>query len=188
MLAGVLGAATLLLPACGTDAPTAGDTAGLTQSAATLRPASLWPGQPVPVPSKPVLTLTGRVTADNRGRAVQFDRAGLERLRVVKVRAYEPWVKQQLDFRGVWLADVLEIAGAEPGWTSLRIVALDDYQVDVDAADVRGGGILLATADGEGRDVPVAKGGPTRLVYVGRIAAAVNADQWIWSLKTIDVR
>jgi hypothetical protein len=34
----------------------------------------------------------------------------------------------------------------------------------------------------------VADGGPTRIVFAKGVKSGANADQWIWSLKTIEVR
>ena len=39
-----------------------------------------------------------------------------------------------------------------------------------------------------GESIPVEEGGPTRIVYLGGVAAGASADQWIWSLASIDVR
>jgi hypothetical protein len=172
-----------LLAGCGSDAPSRSDTAPVVLRAATLRP-----GQPVPAPAGPTLvTLTGKVAAANMGEDVALDRRTLDRLTQVELRTYEPWVKKDLSFRGVWLADVLALAGAGPV-DEVQIVALDDYTVRLDRAALRGGGILLATADGAGRPIAVEDGGPTRIVFAPGTAAGANADQWIWSLRTIDVR
>ena len=54
-------------------------------------------------------------------------------------------------------------------------------------ADVRAGGIMLASGDGEGAALPIDHGGPTRIVFMDGAQAGVNPDHWIWSLKTIDV-
>jgi len=105
----------------------------------------------------------------------------------VQLRTYEPWVKKDLTFRGVWLTDVLALAGAAHP-TEVQIEALDDYRVRLSAADLRAGGILLATTDGAGHEIPIEAGGPTRIVFARGIASGTNADQWIWSLRTIDVR
>lgn len=157
-------------------------------AATVVRAATLRAGQPVPVPAKPVLTLTGRVSAPNAGRTVVVDRATLERMGVVQVTVFEPWIKRDLDIRGIWLKDLLAIAGAAPGPAGIRITALDDYKVDLTATDVRAGGILLATSAGDGSPIPVADGGPTRIIFVGGVPAGANADQWIWSIRTIEVR
>jgi hypothetical protein len=168
-----------------------GSTAGPDRSGApvVVRAATLRPGERLPAPAgEAVLTLTGRLSAANHGRPVPLDLASVARLRQVEVHVYEPWVKQNLDFRGVWLQDLLNAAGLAAGATTLRITALDDYSVSLSLADVRAGGILLATGTGTGSHIPVADGGPTRIVFLKGLPAGANADQWIWSLKTIDVR
>jgi len=143
----------------------------------------------VPVPKgRRVLTLTGKISAANQGSTIVLDRDVLDQMGVVKVRVYEPWVKENLDFRGVWLQDLLKVAEAAPDVSKLRITALDDFRVDLTMDDVRAGGILVATGSGDGSAIPVEKGGPTRIVFVGGVEAGANASQWIWSLKTIDVQ
>lgn len=190
VLAGTAMLLVALATGCGAEAaqdaaPTVSQPSGST----VLRPASLRPGQPVPVPrAKPALTLTGAVSAVNRGPTVAFDRADLERIGLVQVRVYEPWAKKDLDFRGVWLQDLLRVAGARPDLGGVRITALDDYQVELSGAEVRAGGILVATGAGDGSALPVADGGPTRIIFVGGVPSGAKADQWIWSIKTIDVR
>jgi hypothetical protein len=176
-----------LLAGCGgSPAPAAERTAAT--APVVLRAATLRPGQAVPVPAgTPLITVTGDVGAANQGDIMALDRRTLARLSQVELRTYEPWVKQDLSFRGVWLTDVLALAGA-PGTATVRITALDDYAVDLTAAELRAGGILLATSDGAGADIPIEDGGPTRIVFQRGLRAGVNADQWIWSLRSIEVR
>lgn len=181
----------VLAAACGgTDATSTDGGGGGDDGTApvVLRAATLRPGQPVPAPAgKPLLTLTGTVSAPNDGGALALDRRTLAQLRQVEVEVYEPWVKKQLRFRGVWLQDLLAVAGATSR-ASIRITALDDYAIELTAADLKAGGVLLATSDGDGADIPVDAGGPTRIVFVGGVRAGANADQWIWSLRSIDIR
>jgi len=154
-----------------------------------ISPASLTPGQPVPKPAgKAILTLTGKITATNRDDALALDQSTIEKMGVEQVQLYEPWTKETLDFRGVWLQRLLAVAGVAPDATKVHIVALDDYAVDLTLADVRAGGIMLATRDGSGGQIPVDKGGPTRIVFMGGVKAGENPDQWVWSLKSIDVQ
>jgi hypothetical protein len=96
--------------------------------------------------------------------------------------------KQRMSFQGVWLADVLAAAGVDGGATGLHLTALDNYQVDLPIADVRAGGVLLATRNGDGGATPIAEGGPIRIVFADGAEAGANANQWIWSLTTMDVR
>lgn len=150
-----------------------------------LRAATLRPGQPVPTPAGTrLLTVTGGITGSG---PAPLDRSLLAGLAQVQLSTYEPWVKKDLTFRGVWLADVLAVLGARAG-AAVRVTALDDYTVTLTAADLADGGILLATSDGAGAEIPVDQGGPTRIVFRTEIRAGANADQWIWSLRTIDVR
>lgn len=174
----------------GSPAPTSAPAPKASADAGTLISAAVFKaGQRMPVPSgKPVLSLTGKISARNQAAAFVFDQPMLQQLGVRQVRLYEPWTKQNLDFRGVWLADLLAIAGVQADATTLRIVALDDYAVDLSLTDIRAGGIMLATQAGDGKQIPVADGGPTRVVYMGGVKAGANPDQWIWSIKTIDVQ
>jgi hypothetical protein len=154
-----------------------------------LEPAVLRPDQPVPAPTgPPVLTLTGRIGATNGGNGLALDRAALDALGRVRITVYEPWVKQTLNFQGVWLSDLLALARPDPAARTVHVTALDDYQVDLDLADVMNGGVLLATRDGTGALIRVEDGGPTRIVFAGGVPSGASADQWIWSLSTIDVR
>jgi hypothetical protein len=181
-----------LAAACGgTAAPgPPGVGAGSDRSASTVvRAATLRPGQPVPAPKgKTVLTVTGLVATRNTGSTIALDQTTIDRLGQVQVTVYEPWIKAETTFRGVWLADLLKVVAAAPTAASLRVTALDDYRVELTAADVRAGGILLATKAGDGSAIPVADGGPTRIVFVPGTESGANADQWIWSLKTIEIR
>jgi hypothetical protein len=188
-------AAALVVVAAGCAAEPTAETGTAAQPAATayagtvVTPASLKPGQPVPVPAKKAeLTVTGKITVTNRAGALALDRSIIERMGVEQVRLYEPWTKETLDFRGVWLRDLLAVAGAAPDAATVHIVALDDYAVDLTMADVRAGGIMLAVRDGAGAQIPVDKGGPTRIVFMNGVKAGENADQWVWSLKSIDIQ
>ena len=185
-VAAMLGAAA----ACGTPAPATPQPAAVKpHESRIITAATLKPGQAVPQPAaKPVLTLTGKISTTNRRGTLVFDQPTLAKLGVEQVRLYEPWAKQDLEFRGVWVKDLLAVAGVKANATRLHITALDDYQVDLNIADIRAGGIMLATSAGDGSAMPVDKGGPTRIVFMNGVKAGANADQWIWSLKTIDVQ
>jgi hypothetical protein len=191
-IAAGLAAAALALTGCA-DGGTSADPTGAAATAAgtepvVLRSATLRPGQPVPGPvGTRLLTVTGAIAGTGVLDTAVLDRALLGGLTQVQLSTYEPWVKRDQTFRGVWLADLLAVLGAGRA-TAVRITALDDYAVTLTAADLAGGGILLATSDGAGAEIPVAQGGPTRIVFRKGIRSGANADQWIWSLRTIDVR
>jgi hypothetical protein len=155
--------------------PTEVAPASVDPAPAVLEPAVLRPDQPVPVPTTaPVLTLTGRIGAINGGNQLALDEATLDQLGRVRITVYEPWVKQTLNFQGVWLADLLAMARPDPAATTVHITALDDYQVDLTLADAVGGGVLLATRDGDGAPIRVEDGGPTRIVFAGGVPSGAS--------------
>lgn len=177
------------LAACATPTPTAAPTGAVDPAPVLLQPAVLLPDQPVPAPTGPtVLAVTGRIGVTNGDGALSLDEETLDALGRLRLTVYEPWVKQTLNFQGVWLGDLLRVAHPDPGAQTLHITALDDYQVELPIADVLAGGVLLATRDGDGHPIPVEDGGPTRIVFVEGVPSGASADQWIWSLATIDVR
>jgi hypothetical protein len=147
---------------------------------------------PGTVPAAPegrsVVTVTGRIGATNDGGALRLDRAELDRLGLLAMTVTDPWAKQRVDLQGVWLRDVVDLARPETGATTLHLSALDDYQVDLDLTDVRDQSILLATRTGDGADLPVESGGPTRVVFADDLAQRFSPDLWIWNIETIEVR
>jgi hypothetical protein len=184
--------AALLVPAGCAVQPRLNTTAGVqpTEAPVVVAPPRWQPDGPVHAPTGPVLlTLTGKIGQRNVDRsALHFDAATLDELGVVKAKVYEPWVKQELEFQGVWMNDLIEAAKPTGGAQSIHITALDNYQVDLSMADIRAGGILAATKRGDGTPIPIEEGGPVRVVFVGGVPSGASADQWIWNLTTIDVR
>ena len=182
-------AVVLALTACGSTTTAARTPTAKATTATIVSVATLKAGQDVPVPTgKPVFTMTGKISVTNRGGTLVFDQATVEKLGLVQAKLYEPWTKQDLEFRGVWLRDLVALAGPSAEATKLHITALDDYAVDLSLADVRAGGIMLATRAGDGSAIPLDQGGPTRVVFLDGVAAGANADQWVWSIKQIDVQ
>jgi hypothetical protein len=157
-------------------------------TAVMLKPAVLHAGQTVPLPQKPILTLAGKISSTNADKALKLDAGSLDRMGVMKVRLYEPTVKKQMSFQGVWLADVLKVAGLERSARSVHFTALDDFQSDLTTREIANGGIFLATKAGDGSPIAVENGGPTRLVFMDGVKAGKNEDAWIWSLKTLEVK
>jgi hypothetical protein len=150
---------------------------------------SLQPGTALPAPTEPpLLTVTGRIGTTNSAGALQLDAGTFDRLGRVEVTVFDPWIKQDIAVQGIWLADLLTVARADGGASAVHLVALDNYEVDLSMADVRAGGILLATRTADGSAIPVTQGGPTRIVFVDGNPTGSRPELWIWSLTTIDVR
>jgi len=137
---------------------------------------------------KPLLTITGRIGATNDDGALRLDRVELDRLGLLAMSVNDPWAKQRIDLQGVWLRDLVGLARPDTGATTLHVTALDDYQVDLDLADVRNQSILLASRTGDGAELPVESGGPTRVVFADDLAQRFSPDLWIWNIEKIEVR
>lgn len=190
-----MGAAVLI--ACLTAACSTGGTTGAEGSTdpgrqpfttTQVEPAGLTAGQAVPLTTEPILRVGGKISSPNDGEFLQLGLDTLDEFEVLEVDVYEPWVKDRQVFQGVWLADVLAAAGAADSASSVQIVALDDFSVDLTMAEVDAGGIFLATKTEDGSPIPLEDGGPTRIVFMEGVAAGASPDQWIWSLKDISVR
>jgi hypothetical protein len=183
-----------LVAACG--GPSTTDThAGVTNAAAKpafestrLEPAVLKAGSAVPLTKDPILAVQGKISASNDGPVLQLGVDTLDQLGLLQVDTYEPWAKKQMGFQGVWLADMLKVAGVDKTASKVHFTALDDYQVDLTMAEIKAGGIFLATKAADGSPIPIDEGGPTRIVFMEGVKAGASADQWIWSLKDISVK
>jgi hypothetical protein len=143
---------------------------------------------PVPAPTgKRILVLSGKVSNRNQGSSLAFDQRTLDTLPTASATLYEPFLKQEVRFSGIPSAELLARAGISPQATIVRLHALDDYKVELKVADLMAPGVLLATR-ADGAPIPIAKGGPVRLVFPPDSQAGRNKDLWIWSIDTITVR
>lgn len=174
--------------ACGEAEPAPNQTPPVPLAEQVLEPASLGPGEQLPTATgESFLTVTGRIAPGSADGELRLDAAGLQRLGLRKVTVFEPFVRQTVDFQGVWLADVLAAAEVSPSATSVHLTALDDYETDLTMADIRAG-VFLATRTGAGRAIPLEEGGPVRILIPGDIPSGTTDAKWIWSLSTVEVR
>ena len=158
-----------------------------TQPAAPTTIKAITPTTPVPAPvGKPVLTLKGAVTNRNDGAAVVFDLRTLDAMATATTSTHEPFVKKEMTFTGVPMADLLARSGATTGATKVRMHALDDYKVELPIAEFADRRVLLATK-AEGASIPIGKGGPIRLIFPADSTVGKNRDLWIWSVDSITV-
>lgn len=156
---------------------------------AVLRAPDAAPGPAPDAPrGKPLVTLTGRIATTNDGSALRLDQAALDRFGLLAMDVNDPWAKQRVALQGFRLRDLVELAKPDAGATTLHLSALDDYQIDLNLADVRTDAIYLATRNGEGAALPVEDGGPTRVVFADDLAGRFSPEMWIWNIETIEVR
>lgn len=144
----------------------------------TVRSAELTPGAALPDVAEPVIVV------DGPGGDVASDMDTLERLGTVKATVCERWFNRDVTFEGPWISDVLNIADVS-GQGRVQLHALDDFEVSFDRSDLRAGDALLAIR-ADGAPIPVADGGPARLVFLDD-TTEIGADEqnWIWNLDAI---
>jgi hypothetical protein len=135
-----------------------------------------------------VLTVGGRVRNTNDGRRAQFDMAMLEALPQQTLVTRTPWYAQARSFTGPLLRDVLTAAGAQG--TTLRLMALNDYQVDMPYEDAQRHDVLLARLL-DGKPMTVRDKGPLFVIYPfdaqPELRSAVYYGRSAWQLRTIEV-
>lgn len=138
----------------------------------------------LPAPKgKTVLRVTGAVRGNSGPHTTKVDFATLDRLARERVTVHEPFLKRDIAFTGIRMGTLLQSAGVDASARRLYMHALDDYHVDLPVADLTDGA-LLATRE-NGRRIPLAAGGPIRLVFTGETKLARNTDNWIWSIDSI---
>jgi hypothetical protein len=155
-----------------------------------VTPPVLRPGAAISAPrNEAVLTISGNIATSNAGATLSFDLATLEQLGIAQYTVMDPFEKHTIAYAGVLLSDLLKYAGTRSTAKSIHLVALDDYESEITMEDINKWPILIATRI-DGGAIAIKNGGPTRVVFpihAYQIDAAYN-DQWVWSIKSIDVR
>lgn len=161
----------LLLSACAGTSPTLPD---------DPLPAAFDTGVPAP-DGEVVLTVTVR------GESHDWDLATLGRLEQHDLSILEPFVEEEHTYTGPLWADVLRASGVDLETAdTAEMVALDDFVADIPVTAAALDGLLLARLE-DGDPIPVARGGPIRLVFPPDNAVGDNSNNWIWSVRSATV-
>jgi hypothetical protein len=141
----------------------------------------------LPTPAGPtVLTLTGVKKGNSGPTTTKLDYATVDELAHEQVTVYEPFLKHEVTFTAVRVDQFLRLAGFPASVSRLRLRAVDDYHVALGVSALSATA-FLATRSG-GKPVPIAKGGPIRLVFRGKGTLAANSENWIWSIDRVSAR
>lgn len=136
----------------------------------------------------PILTLRGGFAKAGADGSVACDLASLDALPQTAFETTTPWHKGAVRFSGVSLKDYLAAFGAIP--TTIRLVALNDYVVDADVAELLAGEALLATRQ-DGETMPVSDKGPVFLVFPFDSRSELQHQTYysraVWQLTEIDI-
>jgi hypothetical protein len=147
------------------------------------------PALALDAPAGPVvLTISGQVRHANGGTAAHFDMAMLAAMAQQSFSTRTPWYSQSKRFTGPLLRDVLRAAGASGN--TLRLVALNDYRVDMPFDDAQRHDVLLARLLDD-QPMTVRDKGPLFVIYPfdsrPELRSAVYYSRSAWQLRTIEV-
>jgi hypothetical protein len=138
---------------------------------------------------KPILTVTGRITATNRDGVAEFDRGMLEALGTASFETTTPWFDGPVKFEGVPMTALLARVGASG--ERLRVVALNDYSSEIPIEDFAQYGVIMALKR-NGEYMPVRDKGPLFIVYpydsVPELKSQKFYSRSVWQVKRIEVR
>jgi hypothetical protein len=141
-------------------------------------------------PTGPViLTISGKITQTNGDGKAQFDRAMLEALGVSTLKTGHSWADGVTTFEGVNAAKILDAAGVTG--TKIRAIALNDYAIDLEVAELRKYPVLFALKS-NGADLHRRDRGPIWIVYPRDQFSEFKDERhnfkWIWQLKGLEIQ
>jgi hypothetical protein len=153
--------------------------------------ATLKAGDAIPAPNdEVVVTITGNIGTGNAGESIQMDMSAIESVGLVDLNVTDPFEGNKTTFRGVLMCDLLGVWGVPADATTLHMVALNDYSVDVPIKDLREYPVVFAVMQ-DGEYMPVTTRGPAMLVYPYdnfEFDQSVYNNYWIWQIKSIEVQ
>ena len=113
--------------------------------------------------------------------------ADLEKMPQARIETTTPFLPGKTVFEGVLLRDLLKAANLTA--PNLKMVALNDYQVDVPATDATQYDVIVAYKV-DGKYMRVRDKGPFWLIYPmdqhPELQNEATATKMIWQIKTID--
>lgn len=135
-----------------------------------------------------ILTISGNITHKNSANAAVFDAAMVDALAVSQVKTSAFWRKGLRTFTGPSLQSVLALVGAKG--QSLRLIALDNYEVRVPVQDVTQFNPVLARKI-DGVSLKVKDRGPLFLIYpfddLPELKSDVYYSRSVWHLTQMVV-
>ncbi|MDP2086973.1 MAG: hypothetical protein Q8K20_17400 [Gemmobacter sp.] len=144
---------------------------------------------PLPEPTgRVILELAGAIAANNGNSAARFDLAMLDALPQRETVTRTPWYDGAQIFSGPLMADLINAVGG--AGSALRVVAINDYAVEIPIADIATYPIILASRLG-GQPMSVREKGPLFVIYPFDESPALNNEIYysrsVWQVKRIEV-
>jgi hypothetical protein len=153
--------------------------------------AHLQPGQAIPTPqTATILTVTGKIGAPNAANQIVMDLETTEAVGQVEYTITDPFENRKIVYRGVLMRDLLDLWKVDQTATTLHIVALNDYNIDLPIAELREYPVLLAF-QADGQYMQPDYHGPSMVIYpldAYQLDPVATLKKLIWQVKTIDVQ
>lgn len=156
----------------------------------TVSVPTLSPGEAVPVPENEViLTVTGKIGVPNQGDAILMDQQTIEEVGLVEFEVHDPFENRPILYRGVLMSDLLELWQVADDVDTVRLTALNDYQVDVPIEDFQQYPVLFAM-QADGVYMESSYRGPAMLVYPldqYDLDIVSIKSRWIWQIASVEL-
>ncbi len=151
---------------------------------------TLQPGATIPQPKEEtILTVSGKVGTTNVDSAIAMDLPTIESVGLVEYHVQDPFVNHDVLYRGVLMRDLLKLWQVDNTAKTVRLVALNDYQIDIPIEDFSTYPVLFALqADGVYMEPDYQ--GPAMLVYPVDhydLDPITIKRRWIWQIKRIEL-
>lgn len=148
-------------------------------------------GDEIPLPTDgTMLTVSGRIGITNVDDRIEMDRETIIRTGLVSYSGLDIFEEVDHTFKGVLLSNLVDVWQIDEGATTLHIVALNDYAIDVPLTHLDEMPIFYAMWTDEAL-MDSSYRGPAMLVYPTN-EYQLDRDQyskfWIWQIQEIEVR
>ena len=135
-----------------------------------------------------ILVVSGEIELTNHPHEAHFDRAMLEEIGLEEIRTTTLWTEGQQVFEGVPLHRLVTYLKGAGG--SLRVLALNDYAVEIPWEEANAEGPILAIRN-NGESLSVRDKGPVWMVYPydaeEKFQNEVTYARSVWQLERIEI-
>jgi hypothetical protein len=138
-----------------------------------------------------VLTVRGRgVGSPNQPDEAAFDMPMLATLPQHRIVTDTPWYSKVRSFSGPLLREVLAAAGVAAGAERARLVALNDYRIEIPLEDARRQDVIVARLLDD-KPMSVREKGPLFVMYPfdrePQLRTSLYFSRCVWQLKSIEL-
>ncbi len=139
--------------------------------------------------TRPILTITGKITHTTDGERALFDMDMLKALPQGEIRTSTPWYEGPVVFSGPLASALFEKVGATG--KSILAIALNDYSVRIPLDDFKKYPVVFAT-EVNGKRLSIREKGPIFVIYPFDESPETKNETYfqrcIWQLTSIDVQ